>query len=355
MKLRLGDVKLDEETTRGSGKKPPASRNRQRWHKLLIFSLFLVLSLTFWLVLSLQNKYQMKIEVAVVYDSLPSGIGYDAHAVPESISFTVEDIGLELLSYSFTKFSPIVLKTQGRKQKGDVLTFANGQLQEELRKQLSSSTRILNSSPSEISLRTYTRHEKKLPVVLGFAPPVVAGYLLTETLIEPAVLSVWGDEKQLDEIAEIETADYTLNPVKGTVEFEVGLNLPVGLDCKTERVKVTLKSELLTEKSFELPIGVVDAPEGYTLRPLPGRAVLYVTIPSSRFATLLAEDFALGVSYKMEPESTSRASGHASLLEVELIKKPNYPIRYRIEPSVVQYILETNGQTEDIRDNGGDR
>ena len=80
---------------------------RQRWKEALIFFFFVLLSLGFWLLQSLQQEYEIEISIPVRYKNIPPDISF-TETPPQEIIAKVKDKGSVLLNYSFGRsFAPI--------------------------------------------------------------------------------------------------------------------------------------------------------------------------------------------------------------------------------------------------------
>ena len=73
---------------------------RQRWKEALIFFFFVLLSLGFWLLQSLQQEYEIEISIPVRYKNIPPDISF-TETPPQEIIAKVKDKGSVLLNYSF--------------------------------------------------------------------------------------------------------------------------------------------------------------------------------------------------------------------------------------------------------------
>ena len=70
---RLGQIKETFKTVRMEIK---AFIHRQKWKEALIFFCFVLLSLGFWLLQSLQQEYEIEINIPVKYKNVPPDISF---------------------------------------------------------------------------------------------------------------------------------------------------------------------------------------------------------------------------------------------------------------------------------------
>ena len=80
---------------------------RQRWKEALIFFSFVLLSFGFWLLQSLQQEYEIEINIPVRYKNIPPDISF-TETPPQEVVARVKDKGSVLLNYSFGRsFAPL--------------------------------------------------------------------------------------------------------------------------------------------------------------------------------------------------------------------------------------------------------
>ncbi|MCR4663804.1 MAG: hypothetical protein K5660_00375 [Paludibacteraceae bacterium] len=91
--------------------------------------------------------------------------------------------------------------------------------------------------------------------------------------------------------------------------------------------------QMITEKRFELPIEVVDVPQGKSVRVFPSKAEVYVRVRISNYEELSKEDFRVWCTY---PASQT----DVLVLHVDASEKKSLSIR--LEPEEVEYLIEEN-------------
>ena len=69
---------------------------RQQWKEALIFFCFILLALGFWMLQSLQQEYEIDINIPVRYKNIPPDIAFNG-TPPEKITVRVKDKGSVVL------------------------------------------------------------------------------------------------------------------------------------------------------------------------------------------------------------------------------------------------------------------
>ena len=121
----------------------PLSAQTLRGRKFFSFLVFLLLSLGWWLITSLQERYQTSIVIPVEYPDLlefaPDG------ELPKELKVKIEDTGFSLLfNYTFRTYSPIRLDVDMARARSDRrLLISSALLNQSVQARLeSSSTRM---------------------------------------------------------------------------------------------------------------------------------------------------------------------------------------------------------------------
>ena len=135
---------------------------RQRWKEALIFFFFVLLSLGFWLLQSLQQEYEIEISIPVRYKNIPPDISF-TETPPQEIIAKVKDKGSVLLNYSFGRsFAPIETNMKNQAEKSGSLSITKKTIQSDIQKQLLATTSLVGFEPQSIE----AAHENGLPLVM---------------------------------------------------------------------------------------------------------------------------------------------------------------------------------------------
>ena len=305
----------------------PLSAQTLRGRKFFSFLVFLLLSLGWWLITSLQERYQTSIVIPVEYPDLlefaPDG------ELPKELRVKIEDTGFSLLfNYTFRTYSPIRLDVDMARARSD--------------RRLLISSALLNQS-------VQARLESKVvPVESYVSAEPNDGHLLKNLTVEPDHITIYGSRDQLRKIKAVYTDSMLLHQEgESLVQTKmVPLLKHEGVRLSIPQVQVRAEFVKFTEKVLEIPIEVEHKPEGVSLTLLPSRAQLRVAIPMSMYNTVRAEDFTLMIDYRevfapSAADSTSRSgSSQGQLFTVYLVTPPEWLINYSITPARIQFIRE---------------
>ena len=267
---------------------------RQRWKEALIFFFFVLLSLGFWLLQSLQQEYEIEINIPVRYKNIPPDISF-TETPPQEVIAKVKDKGSVLLNYSFGRsFAPIETN-----MKSGSLSIAKKAIENDIQKQLLATTSLVGFEPQHIEAPYSKRIKKDIPVVFNGTIQTNPGFHVSGNItISPMNISVYASDVVLD----------TLNQAK----------------------------TVFTEKTLEIPVLCTDLPSHYTLRTFPSVAKVTCSIPLSRFKDLSEDAFEIKFSFKDLEQNVS------GTLPIQLTKKPDWVTTTTLVPNKIEFILEQN-------------
>ncbi|HCC52532.1 MAG TPA: hypothetical protein DEQ30_11135 [Porphyromonadaceae bacterium] len=310
---------------------------KQQWKEILIFLFFLLLSSGFWLLQTLQQNYERKIELPVRYKNIPSEWILQEDN-PGKISIQVKDKGTTLIYYLWkANFSPVDISVSDLYKSSDQsLRVTTRMLETMLSKQMIASTSILSIEPREIVIKYDSLSSRLVPVVVNVVVQTKPGFQVSDSIrVSHPEIHIYGSSKMLDTLDHISTKPAKIENVSGKKELTVALDLPAGVKSDYETVKLTIPVEEYTEKRIHLPVLCPDIPSGYALRVFPSRVEVVCDIPLSLFKELTEDEFEIQIPFCefQEYQSTGK-------LPVRLAKKPSWVVNTVIIPDEVEFIIE---------------
>ena len=308
---------------------------RQRWKEALIFFSFVLLSFGFWLLQSLQQEYEIEINIPVRYKNIPPDISF-TETPPQEVVARVKDKGSVLLNYSFGRsFAPIEANMKNQAEKSGSLSIAKKTIQSDIQKQLLATTTLMGFEPQLIEAAYSKRIKKEIPAVFEGTVQTKAGFKVSGDIsITPRNISVYASDVVLDTLKEIKTVYTEIKKGSKTVTRTVQLEKIDGATLEPTSVTVTVPIEEYTEKTLEIPVICTNLPRRYTLRTFPSVVKVSCSVPLSRFKDVSADDFEIRISFT---DLEQNASG---TLPLQLNKKPSWVDVATISPDRIEFILE---------------
>ncbi|MDO4703235.1 MAG: YbbR-like domain-containing protein [Tannerella sp.] len=299
--------------------------------------IFLLLSLGFWYLQTLQDEYEIEIAIPVKYKNVPADKILTGDN-PQEIMVRVRDRGTVLINYSFLRtFAPIEVDVKAlQKAGGRRVTVTRRVIETNIAKQLISSTSLLSFEPSSIQVEYNDLLNKLKPVVADLSITLEPGFQLSDTVIvTPPKVRVYAARAILDSLLVVKTVALKAENLHKTKEFTVGLQPIEGVRYEPEEVKVSIPVEEYTEKRLTLSIQCDSVPANYLLRMFPSTVELSCKLPLSRFKEISEEDFEIRL-----PFNEFEAHREAGELPVRLTKQPDRLLNLELTPQKIEFILE---------------
>lgn len=314
---------------------------RYQGKNVLIFLFFVLLSFSFWILLSLQEEYEIQVSIPIRYKNMPHDITF-VQEPPHEITARVRDKGTVLLNYSLgNKISTLDIDLKDISSKNGKLVYPGKEIESIIMKRLISTTNLLSFNPAQIEEPYSKLINKKLPVVFDGDIRTEPGFQVSgDILIEPLVVDVYASDLVLDTLRTIPTVYTEIKKGRKTITQNVKLARIEGVTVDPENVSVTIPIEEYTEKTLEIPVTSKGVYADFTMRMFPAKVKVSCSVPLSRFKDLSEEDFGVEVTL------TDFEQNISGLLPVILSKKPDWVDEVTISPTSIEFILEQNNSND---------
>ena len=308
----------------------------QKWKNCLVFFSFVILACCFWIIQYFGQKFDFELVVPIHYTELPPEIALSSE-LPRQIHLNLQDKGTVWLNYKVNKFYlsiDINLKDIRLDNKSPYI-LDKSILYNLIYDQLSTTTQLKSFSPETIVISYSPLVDKKLPVSINGTLSPASGFMFSDPIhIDPPFVTAYGDKKSLDTLTNIQTHLLNKSNIDKKLAISAKLISPANIRLSTTQVRLEANVEEYTEKSFELPIHCYNVPGNRTIRFFPSTVELFVQVGLSKYRSLTESDLEIGIDYNDLTQSTSMNCSPT------LTKKPHWLINYRIEPDVVEFLME---------------
>lgn len=301
--------------------------------ELMIFLFFCFLSFIFWMLLSLNDTSETGFRIPMQY-RVPDKMVVTS-PLPQHLDIRLRDKGTVLLNYWAQGFSPLEVDLKQYENKSGISEITPRQLQQQIRKQLQTSTSLMAMTPDTIPLYYTLSAGKKLPVEVRSRITTAIQCVADSTIgLSPDSVMVYAPQQILDKINTVYTDSLIAREQADTLRTELSLLPVAGAKIVPDRVSVTLYVEEVTLKQFDIPITVVGLPGQYSVITFPANVQLSCMVALSDFATLKPDDFQVNIDF----EQILRNNGKKQ--PVTLSKAPAKAMNIQIAPDSVEYIIE---------------
>ena len=279
----------------------------------------------------MQSVRNTRVPVLIQYTGKPGTIGLEGKGLPDTVMIEVRDAGARLNTYHRDPLHlTIDLHAYIHGEKGTIHIPADA-LRRSISDLLQGTSSLIETTPNEIICPYFTEQEKTVYVAFsGEIIPANEYQLVGAPLIRPLKTKIYGQEERLETIDTLFTEPQELQNLCDTTQLRIALAVPQGMRAETDSIDMRIVTERFTEKKMIVPLRVINAPEGYTVRLFPNEVEVNVRVGMSHFAQVQASDIRAVCTYL--PERKDK-------LDVEIRYSNPYITAAWAFPGVVEFLL----------------
>lgn len=303
--------------------------------EFLVFLFFLALSGIFWLMMTLNETYEVEIPVCVKLVGVPKNVVMTS-PMSDTVRLSVRDKGYVISAYeTYKRLQPIRLSfaTYANKQAGHG-KVTSADLLKAMRKQLYSSTTVTALKAERLEFYFNYGRNRKVKISLKGNITPGGNYYLAHAQLIPDFATVYASKQLLNNIAAVETEELNISNFEDTVTRTVSLKPITGAKIVPMKVKVVLYPDVLTEGSVEVPITAVNKPANLVIRTFPQTATVKYSVGSNAYRFVRPADFKVVVDYS---EIAEHPSDKCNLY---LRSSSRFVRNARLETPQVDYLIE---------------
>ena len=273
----------------------------------------------------------MEIDVTVAYHGCPEQYVFTTQ-LPEHITILVRDNGQQLRKLKHQDLQLNINLSPYLSTEKDVLTLSADVLCPRLQEILPGSTTIQRINPETIETTYQVQQMKTVPVVVLSEVSTAPQHQLTEEAkVIPNQIQIFGNSADLEKIDCITTDSIYISDLRENLSLKADLMIPEGVRANPTSVQVEWQVEQFTEKSFTLPIQILNMPEGKQIRLFPQQVNVTVRVGISHFAEIKETDFQAVCYFPTQA---------CNALPVSVKTVNNNISNIRFSPSSVEYIIQ---------------
>lgn len=299
---------------------------------------FLLLSIFLWFLIKLSKEgYITEFNFPVKYVNIPEDKKFSSKPVSE-IKVKVRSHGFDLLKHRLRSFRAIEIDVANNvKRDGQNYFWETNSGENLMDVEFDDNTEILSIRPDTVffefdeirskKVKVYLRARKKYSNFKTFnSPPEII----------PDSITVTGAEKDVQGLDSIFTKTFDLTADADSVTRLVPLDLPKNskLGFSTREITVKLRYTSLTEGTFNIPVKVINLPEGYEMNVFPEKVKLKFQVPVEDYERVIPDDFGAYVDF-----NDIKAGEETQFLKVHLQAVPAFLRKVTVDPRQLEYIL----------------
>ncbi|WP_421809573.1 YbbR-like domain-containing protein [Flagellimonas sp.] len=301
-----------------------------------VFSLFLLCSFLAWFLSNLSESYESRANFTINYRNLPDTLLLGKNS-ENTLEAKLKTSGFQFLYFNFFKKRIDLDVSQVTHQNGNyVLTEAT--LKKQIEQQLSQNISLMDLGRDQLKVDLYQVVSREVPVKADVSLQFEQNYILDGALeITPNHVVVKGPGNEVDTLKSIVTGPLQLANLSADFSREVPLIFPKGLDntiFSNGRVNVSGKVVRFSEKVFQVPVQVVNLPEGYQVKTFPNVVTVLCKATVDRLKELSLNDFGVTADYG-QLNGTDK-----NTLFLRLSKSPENVYDVKLQEPSVNFVLE---------------
>ncbi len=306
--------------------------------KVKLFLIFLLCSGLAWFISKLSESYTSSTTFDLEYVDVPNRFLLKKTS-KDRIDVKLKAIGFKFLGFNIEKKKIKIDLSKIQKWNSRYFIPPNA-YRRQIENQLSGSMTLMEMESDTLFFDFYEVSSKKVPVHsrvrLGFAQ----NYLLEGILnLEPKTITVTGPKNEIDTIENVQTEKLDLNDLTSNFYRKVGIYKALELKNTSfsfNYVIVRGKVSRFSEKIIEVPIKVINLPEGMQIKTFPNKVSVLCRAKLNELKNLDSSDFQIIVDYSDMPANSSK-----ELLFLKLSKKPKTVYSANLLENQVAYILKS--------------
>jgi len=300
------------------------------------FILFSFLSVIFWFMTKLSKEYDSSIKYPVSYINLP--INKLLQEKPsEYIDVRIKATGFKLIS---SKVSPRKLTIDASNIYGKSLTnyyLLLSQQKLSVQKQLNTGVKVAYFIKDSVHFKLGVLNQKKVVVKLISDLLFAEGFELNNSIsIQPDSILLTGPKLTLDTISFVSTGllqkkelNVSINEFLDIKEFNPDSNV----SAEKDKVLITASVERFTEGSVEVPIKVINIPDGKQINTFPKFVKVTYRIALSNFNKIDSSTFLIECDYGISENN------NLPYLIPKLIGSSSMIKNARISPQKIDFLI----------------
>jgi YbbR domain-containing protein len=294
----------------------------------------LLLAISAWLAMALNNKYVYTAKTVLVYKNFPKNKAF--HPLQsDTVDLQVEGTGWQLLFARLRVNPPSISISLDKLNNKDYILFSE-QLNS-VNNQLETSQNIISVKPDTLYFDFSKRKVKRVPVKLLSNLKFAHQFGIADDIeITPNYVTVSGPQQDIDKISEWRTDTLRLENIQNTAVTRIGMmqNRLKNVIIFPASAEIRIPVDEFTEKTIELPLKVINNPEYYSVNLYPKKVKVTFLVALSSYQQINENFMEVAVDLNQWKDL------HHEQLSVKLTRFPEFCKFVRMTPDKVDFIIE---------------
>ncbi|NNJ88895.1 MAG: YbbR-like domain-containing protein [Eudoraea sp.] len=303
--------------------------------KVKVFVILLFFSFLAWFISKLSDQHTDRATFELVYNNIPDSLFF-VGASKVNLTITARGSGWQFLGSRF-RTRKLIIDLDEMSYRSNNYFMAEPVYRKQIESKLPDAMTILQMDQDTLFFEFTRMISKKVPVRADVTIDLAQNYLMDGDLqINPDSVVLRGPLKELDTITEAHTEAIVLSDVTDSFKRTLQLLQPSDLiHAVYEKQNVTLSATVFrfSEKIFQIPVEVVNLPEGTQIRTFPNTVEVLCKARVERLKEIVSADFRIIADLADIKEDSP-------FLPLSLVQQPDNLPSVQIRQSRVEFILK---------------
>lgn len=313
-------------------------------HEVLVFAFFLCVSGGFWLLQTLNETFEVEIQVPLRLVGVPDNVLVTTE-LPSELSVMVKDRGSSIIRYYRENQLPPVEVDFTKYDNGTIngrVQLSGTEILHSVQNMLEGTTQVLSIRPDTLEYYYNRGLSRRLAVRACGSLSASPQNYLQEVRFSPDSVTVYAPSSVLDTMRFAYTQPLTMTNLSGNETRPVRLRHMKGVKYDPESVDMSVLVGYYTEKSVKVPVIGLNFPGDKALRTFPAVVDVTFRVESARYQNITSENFVLAATYEELLQNPS------DKYRLHLKSLPDGVSNVRIVPADVDYLIEQI-ETEEVK------
>ena len=295
---------------------------------------FLFFAVVIWIFVQFSKQYNQIIEIPVEYVNVPLNkvITQDN---PDHLKLRMIANGFSIAWYSL--FAPsLKIDVASLPESEDQLVYILDENREDIADQLDLNFERSEFLRDRLYINYQQRKQKTIPVASRIEVNFAPGYAAVSPLqLVPDTVRVTGPDNLLDTLNQLYTIPLRLNDVKNDLSGEVAIDTS-GLrkiSFYESSVNYLLDVEKFTEGSVEVPVELINVPEGLNVVIFPKEILIFFQVNLNDYEEVRATDFRIIGDF-------SEVRENQDFIIPRIAEQPSVVTNVRLNEKKIQFVIK---------------
>jgi len=298
------------------------------------FLFFLAFTSVVWLFTQFSKKYTQEVEIDIQYVNLPEDriLNEDSD---QTLKLTLNGNGFRLINHMWSK-PRLQLDIANAIEKGNDYHFYVDKENQTMKDKLNFKGNILSVQKDTLKVKLDINLKKKIPIRILEEIAYAPGYGSDKgVVLLPDSIMINGPERIVDTIQYIDTENLKLEGLNTDYKTVLAIkvdSLPSRVTITPKEVEASISVSKFTEGSQEVPITLMNMPEGKEIKIFPKEVKVVYRVGLDKYNEISVRNFKVIADYNKVAEDSS-------FLILELIDMPISIHDVRLQDKQVQFVI----------------